>query len=155
MAGCPLCEENDRQAAGDCRGAVAALATSWVRLHRNQRYRGAAFVVARTCVREVYHLDPATRSRHLEEVAAVAAAVDRVFSPVKMNIESLGNGVPHLHWWVTPRAADDPRPAAPIWENLDFLRELWTGTGTAAPDRLAADAARLAAELGRRGLVVS
>jgi hypothetical protein len=35
--------------------------------------------------------------------------------------------VPHLHWWLTPRYLDDPRPSAPIWENFDFLRDQWTG----------------------------
>jgi diadenosine tetraphosphate (Ap4A) HIT family hydrolase len=37
--------------------------------------------------------------------------------------EALGNSVAHLHWWLTPRHADDPRPKGPIWENPDFLRE--------------------------------
>ena len=35
--------------------------------------------------------------------------------------------MPHLHWHLVPRHADDPRPFAPIWENLDFLRLAWTG----------------------------
>lgn len=152
MSSCPLCVENDRQAAGQCVGAVAELTTGWVRLHRVQRYRGAAFFVARSCVREVYHLDPATRATHLDELAEVAAAIDTVFAPVKMNIESLGNGVPHLHWWLTPRHADDPRPRGPIWENLDFLRDMWTGAIEADPEMLAEDADRLAGTLRERGL---
>jgi diadenosine tetraphosphate (Ap4A) HIT family hydrolase len=128
------------------------LSTGWVRLHRIQRYRGAAFFVARECVREVYHLDPLTRAAHLEELTEVCAAIDAVFSPVKMNIESLGNGVPHLHWWLTPRHADDARPKAPIWENLDFLRDLWTEAVASDPAMLEADAERLAVELRARGL---
>ena len=28
--------------------------------------------------------------------------------PRKMNYEALGNSVPHLHWWLTPRHTDDP-----------------------------------------------
>jgi diadenosine tetraphosphate (Ap4A) HIT family hydrolase len=148
---CPLCEENERHAATARPEDVVGLGTGWVRLHPNQRYRGAAFFVSRLCVREVYHLDHHTRSRHLAELAEVCEAMDAVFSPVKMNIESLGNGVPHLHWWITPRHADDPRLNAPIWENLDFLRELWTGTGGAEATALEADAARLRVELLRKG----
>jgi len=152
MARCPLCAENDRQAAGDCEEAVAELATGFVRLHRIQRYRGATFFVARDCVREVYHLDPTTRAAHLTELAELCAALDAVFRPTKMNVESLGNGVPHLHWWLTPRYADDPRPRSPIWENLDFLRDMWTGTGHADAASLAADAALLRDGLRERGL---
>lgn len=151
VGACPLCEENELQAAVARPEDVFGLETGWVRLHRNQRYRGAAFFVSRLCVREVYHLDRDTRSRHLAELALVCEAIDAAFSPMKMNIESLGNSVPHLHWWITPRHAGDPRLTAPIWENLDFLREMWTGTGTADPMALEADAARLRVELRQQG----
>ena len=56
----------------------------------------------------------------------VAQAMFRAFSPRKLNYEALGNTVPHLHWWLTPRYVDDSRPRAPIWEDFDFLRNLWT-----------------------------
>jgi diadenosine tetraphosphate (Ap4A) HIT family hydrolase len=151
VGACPLCQENELQAAASRPGDVLGMETGWVRLHRNQRYRGAAFFVSRLCVREVYHLDRDVQPRHLDELARVCEAIDVAFSPVKMNIESLGNGVPHLHWWITPRHADDPQLSAPIWENLNFLREMWTGTGTAEPTMLEADAALLRLELLRQG----
>jgi diadenosine tetraphosphate (Ap4A) HIT family hydrolase len=152
MSECPLCAENDRQRDGDVAGAVAELETGWVRLHSRQRYRGAAFFVAKECVREIYNLDEPRRGRHLAEMAEVAAAMDAVFSPVKLNVESLGNSVPHLHWWLTPRHGDDPRPMAPIWEDHDFLREMWTDAGHAEPATLERAADQLRGELRRRGL---
>ena len=66
---------------------------------------------------------------HLEEMAEVAEAVNAAFQPRKLNVESLGNSVPHLHWWLTPRYETDIRPNGPIWEDLDFLRAQWTNTG--------------------------
>jgi diadenosine tetraphosphate (Ap4A) HIT family hydrolase len=111
--------------------------------------------VAKECVREVYGLDEPIRSRHLAELADVAAAIDATFSPRKMNIESLGNSVPHLHWWITPRHIDDARPVAPIWEDHDFLREMWADQGHADTVTLAGAAASLRDELARRGLVTS
>jgi diadenosine tetraphosphate (Ap4A) HIT family hydrolase len=45
----------------------------------------------------------------------VAEALARVFRPVKMNYELLGNQVPHIHWHLVPRLAADPEPHAPIW----------------------------------------
>ena len=60
------------------------------------------------------------------EMSDVAHAMFRAFSPRKLNYEALGNTVPHLHWWLTPRYDDDARPRAPIWEDFDFLRNFWT-----------------------------
>lgn len=60
------------------------------------------------------------------EMSDVAQALFHAFRPRKLNYEALGNTVPHLHWWLTPRYDDDSRPRAPIWEDFDFLRNLWT-----------------------------
>jgi len=32
-----------------------------------------------------------------------------------MNLASLGNAVPHLHWHIVPRFGDDPHFPQPIW----------------------------------------
>jgi diadenosine tetraphosphate (Ap4A) HIT family hydrolase len=45
----------------------------------------------------------------------VAQALARVFRPVKMNYELLGNLVPHIHWHLVPRLATDPALRSPIW----------------------------------------
>jgi diadenosine tetraphosphate (Ap4A) HIT family hydrolase len=38
-----------------------------------------------------------------------------VTQPDHINVESLGNVVPHLHWHIIPRYVDDPRWGMPIW----------------------------------------
>jgi diadenosine tetraphosphate (Ap4A) HIT family hydrolase len=131
---CPLCTENAKAERGEDPWAIARLATGYVRLNPTQTYRGAAFFAARRCVGELHQRPRAMRTAHLGEMAAVAEALFRAFSPRKLNYEALGNSVPHLHWWLTPRYVDDPRPTAPIWENFDFLRDQWTGG--AQPDEL-------------------
>jgi diadenosine tetraphosphate (Ap4A) HIT family hydrolase len=35
--------------------------------------------------------------------------------PHKMNLASLGNSVPHVHWHVIPRFRDDPHFPSPSW----------------------------------------
>jgi diadenosine tetraphosphate (Ap4A) HIT family hydrolase len=35
--------------------------------------------------------------------------------PLKVNVASLGNVVPHLHWHIIPRYADDAHFPAPVW----------------------------------------
>jgi diadenosine tetraphosphate (Ap4A) HIT family hydrolase len=49
-----------------------------------------------------------------QDLVRAARALDRVFAPVKMNINLLGNLVPHLHAHLVPRYYDDPAPGRPI-----------------------------------------
>ncbi len=126
--GCRACEENEAAARGEDPYAVAELASGYVRLKPTQYHRGATFFVARRCVVELHELVGADREDHMLDLVAVAEAVHRCVKPRKLNYEALGNSVPHLHWWITPRHDDDPRPGGPIWEDLDFLRAQWTGS---------------------------
>ena len=127
MDGCHNCAVNAAFRQGEDPWGVARLATGTVRLARTQYHRGMTYFIAERCVAELHELPREERDAHLAEMADVAEAVFRAFGPRKLNYEALGNAVPHLHWWLVPRHADDPRPRAPIWENLDFLREQWTG----------------------------
>jgi diadenosine tetraphosphate (Ap4A) HIT family hydrolase len=51
----------------------------------------------------------------MEVVFATEAAVRDVVQPDKINLASLGNMVPHVHWHVIPRFADDRHFPNPIW----------------------------------------
>ena len=129
MPDCSICDDNAAADDGVDPWLIARLQTGYVRLAKTQYFNGSLFFVAKQCVREVFDLDADTRALHLAEMAEVAAAANEAFQPRKMNIESLGNGVPHLHWWITPRYESDPRPWGPIWEDLEFLRLLWGKEG--------------------------
>jgi diadenosine tetraphosphate (Ap4A) HIT family hydrolase len=106
---------------------VARLTTGYVKVNELRYFRGYTYFVAKSCVAELHELDNAVRTAHLVEMAEVAHAVFEAFAPDKLNYEALGNSVRHLHWHLVPRRADDARPHAPIWEDLDFLRAAWTG----------------------------
>ncbi len=51
----------------------------------------------------------------LDILLATERAVRRTVRPDKINLASLGNVVPHLHWHVIPRWTDDSHFPAPIW----------------------------------------
>jgi diadenosine tetraphosphate (Ap4A) HIT family hydrolase len=51
----------------------------------------------------------------MEEVNLVAKVVAQVFEAKKMNYELLGNQLPHIHWHVIPRLANDPAPLELVW----------------------------------------
>jgi diadenosine tetraphosphate (Ap4A) HIT family hydrolase len=131
---CPICSVNTSSDEGSDPWLVARLQTGYVRLGPNQYFREGSFFVSKECVKEVFHLEPIVRALHLEEMAQVAGAVNDAFQPSTVNVESFSNGVPHLHWWITPRYETDPRPQAPIWEDLEFLRALWTDTTRPSSD---------------------
>jgi diadenosine tetraphosphate (Ap4A) HIT family hydrolase len=60
-------------------------------------------------------LSSADRAALMRVVFAAEAALVEVMAPDKINLASLGNVVPHLHWHVIPRFADDPHFPNPVW----------------------------------------
>lgn len=58
-------------------------------------------------VKEMTDLPPADRARTMKVVFAVESAVREVIQPDKINLASLGNKTPHMHWHVLPRFESD------------------------------------------------
>ena len=65
-------------------------------------------------VTEPTELDEAEAAGYGAEVLAVARALITVYRPLKMNYETLGNSLPHLHTHLVPRFTEDPRPGQPF-----------------------------------------
>lgn len=78
-------------------------------------YPGFCRVVWTAHVREMSDLDPGERTSLMNVVFAVEKVVRSLFAPDKMNLASLGNMTPHLHWHVIPRWHDDRHFPGPIW----------------------------------------
>jgi diadenosine tetraphosphate (Ap4A) HIT family hydrolase len=72
-------------------------------------------VIWQTHVREMTDLAAADRGHLLDVVMAVERAQRELLDPVKVNLASLGNQVPHLHWHVIPRFADDAHYPDAVW----------------------------------------
>jgi len=78
-------------------------------------YPGFCRVIWRDHVREMSDLARDDRLLLNEAVYEVEQAVREVMAPNKVNVASLGNVVPHLHWHVIPRYTDDAHFPAPVW----------------------------------------
>lgn len=105
-------------------------------------YPGYCRVILNAHAREMTDLDAADRQRLMEVVWAAEAALREVCTPDKVNLASLGNVVPHLHWHVIPRHAGDPCFPDAVWA---------TPRNPGAPDVLPAGLRpRLLAALVRR-----
>ncbi len=109
--GCVMCERV--AAEGDL--FIADLGVSRAYFNEDQLFPGWVFVVLRRHATELFELSAAERGVLIEDVSRVAEALARVYRPVKMNYELLGNQVPHIHWHVIPRLSCDPDPRWPVW----------------------------------------
>lgn len=78
-------------------------------------YPGFCRVILNRHIKEMTDLAPAERSRLMDVVWKTEQAVRDVLHPDKINLASLGNVVPHLHWHVIPRFENDRHFPNPIW----------------------------------------
>ncbi len=78
-------------------------------------YPGFLRVILKRHVREMTDLAPLERERLMRAVFAAESTLRALFRPDKVNLASLGNLVPHLHWHVLARHADDRHFPDPIW----------------------------------------
>ena len=84
-------------------------------LQRASRQLGYTVVMWRgRHVAEPTELSETEASGYWLEVLRVAAALQGQYQPVKMNYQTLGNAVPHLHTHLVPRFAHDPAPGRPL-----------------------------------------
>jgi diadenosine tetraphosphate (Ap4A) HIT family hydrolase len=103
-------------------------------------YAGFCRVVWKKHVAEMSDLSASQAARLMQVVLATERALRASLMPDKINLASLGNVVPHLHWHVIPRWHDDSRYPRPIWASA--LRE---GAARPAPDKVSLRNALLAA----------
>jgi len=111
-AGCELCAE------APSRGWMEVAADERLRILRvldAPDFPAFYRVVWRAHVAEFTDLSPAERLHCMEAVAGVEQVLREMLAPTKVNLASLGNVVPHLHWHVIARFADDSHFPQPIW----------------------------------------
>ena len=79
------------------------------------QYPGFCRVIWNAHVKEMTDLPPASRSAMMQMVMKVESALRETLNPDKINLASLGNMTPHLHWHVIPRFSDDAHFPSPVW----------------------------------------
>jgi diadenosine tetraphosphate (Ap4A) HIT family hydrolase len=116
---CPLCDRLDRLGELPAENLVWQFPHSVALLGPWQFYTGYCVLVSRVHAAELHQLAAPQRPAFLEEMVTLSHAIANAFTPRKLNCESLGNQVPHLHWHLFPRRADDPDTLKPVWLALD------------------------------------
>lgn len=108
MASCELC---------DTPGGALIWQDGFCRVVRveDEDYPGFCRVILTEHVKEMSDLNAQQRERLMAVVFAVEEAVREVMAPDKINLASLGNVTPHMHWHVIPRYKRDRHFPNPIW----------------------------------------
>ena len=107
-AGCELCDATG--------GEILHQAVQFrVVLIDDANYPGFCRVIWQDHIKEVTDLHELDRMVMMDVLWQVETVVRDVMQPLKINLASLGNVVPHLHWHVIPRYADDAHFPAPVW----------------------------------------
>jgi diadenosine tetraphosphate (Ap4A) HIT family hydrolase len=111
MAGVPACELCTQA------GGVELWRDDRLRVVRVEDPDHPSFcrVVWNDHVKEFTDLAPADREYSLHVVCAVELSLRHLLQPDKINLASLGNMTPHLHWHVIPRFSDDRHFPNPVW----------------------------------------
>ena len=78
-------------------------------------YPGFCRVIWNRHVKEMTDLNGGEQHAFMNVVFAVESALREVMQPDKINLASLGNLTPHLHWHIIPRYALDKHFPNPIW----------------------------------------
>jgi diadenosine tetraphosphate (Ap4A) HIT family hydrolase len=107
-AGCVIC------LSGEPLDVIAEFETCWATAGRSEALPGYVCVVARNHYNEPFDMPAAEQALFWQETMLVAAAVDSVVKPIKMNYEIHGNTLPHLHVHLFPRQLDDPFVGGPV-----------------------------------------
>ena len=125
--GCELCKSSGGELLwhDDCCRVVMV---------NEENYPGLCRVILQDHVREMTDLEPLRRARLMQAVFATERALRTTMEPAKVNLASLGNMTPHLHWHVIPRFADDAHFPDAIWSTP---RRPGTVRSAPAPARLA------------------
>ncbi|MGM9484229.1 HIT family protein [Roseateles sp. NT4] len=109
---CPLCD-------GD--GGLVVARTPQFRVVRvvdgeeAQRFPAFYRLIWNAHVAEFSDLPVTDRHACMDAVTEIERALRSLLSPTKVNIASLGNVVPHLHWHVIARFDWDSHFPAPVW----------------------------------------
>jgi diadenosine tetraphosphate (Ap4A) HIT family hydrolase len=97
---------------------LVPLGLSDVRLMNDARFPWL-ILVPRATATEIIDLDPDDRTRLLEEITEVAAALRTATGCDKLNIATLGNIVSQLHVHIVARFKNDPAWPKPVWGSGD------------------------------------
>jgi diadenosine tetraphosphate (Ap4A) HIT family hydrolase len=118
---CPLCERVENIKKGEYPYLIHEYKNSYLLLGEHQFYRGYCVLVSKSHHKEMADIASPEREEIFLEMMTSSKAIQKVFSPKKMNLSSLGNVVEHLHWHFFPRYQEDKDFLNPPWLQMHLF----------------------------------
>lgn len=94
---------------------LGSLTLSHVLLMNQKRYPWVVLVPAVDNITELFELSLSERLLLMSELAHTSAAMKELYDADKMNVASLGNQTPQLHFHIIARNHNDPTWPEPVW----------------------------------------
>ena len=98
---CMYCSMDNRVT--DLMIEVCKLNVSTLFLFKEQTYKGRCIVAYNHHVKELFELDEKELELYTKDIAKAAAAMNKAFSPDKINYATYGDSVPHIHFHLVPK----------------------------------------------------
>lgn len=84
----------------------------------DKNYPGFVRLILNKHVAEQSDLNENNNLIIFKALVAIEKTIRRIYAPDKINLASLGNFVPHLHWHIIPRYKNDTHFPNPIWGEI-------------------------------------
>ena len=112
--GCPMCSEGrPDETHGNARIFAGRVSDAYL-VRGNIGQPGYTIIVWRGGhIADLTELNDADATTYLREVLKVARVLEAHYQPAKLNLQMLGNTVPHLHTHIVPRYVTDDSPGQP------------------------------------------
>lgn len=101
---CLYCQRNELQKS--LMIEVCDLSASTLFLFKEQSHPGRCVVAYKNHVKELFELSVEERNAFMADVCQVAAAIQKAFSPAKINYGAYSDKLPHLHFHLVPKYED-------------------------------------------------
>ncbi|MBT3980527.1 MAG: HIT family protein [Bacteriovoracaceae bacterium] len=101
----------------------------------HQVFKGYSLLLLKNHVRELHDMNREDYLELSDELMVATNAIVKTFSCYKMNYQSLGNMVEHVHWHLLPRYRDEKHTGKAPWEyymDPDFKEEEFRTTSEQA-----------------------
>ena len=118
---CQLCDRVLLTKSGNYPYLIHEFEHSYLLLGEHQFFDGYSVLVSKLHFREMSDLPYKISKEFFQEMMISSRAIERAFSPKKMNMCSLGNVVDHVHWHFFPRYSSDPEFSDPPWLRMKLF----------------------------------
>ncbi len=120
---CSLCDRLKLLSEGNYPFLVHEFKNSFLVLGEHQFFLGYCVLISKNHYKEMTDIPVPEQTELFQEMMTASKLIEKSFGPDKMNMCSLGNVVPHVHWHFFPRYKTDAEFANPPWLSMHLFEK--------------------------------